>query len=312
VISLEYDPIFTDAIIYSSLLVLLSLGLTLTYLTTKVPNFAHASFATIGVYLALIASRIWESSPYVAIPIAFVISGAVALALYTFILKPLIRKGASKAIQMIATLAFDLILIALLNITADYITKNYHIISREFTLRSYDGLFMDMPMILFVAPILIIIIASTLIIVLKKTKFGIAMRAAIENPDLSGVVGINVRLVYGVSWFLGGGLAGIAGVLMSMWFQGDPNLGVFLIPSIFAASISGGFTSIYGAIVGGILIGMSEILGTRFLAGEFGSWLIAYRPLIPLLFIVVTLLVVPRGLAGINWYRMRRLFGARN
>jgi len=312
VISLIYDPIFTDAIIYSSLLVLLSMGLTLTYLTTKVPNFAHASFATIGVYLALIASRIWESSPYVAIPIAFVISGAVALALYTFILKPLIRKGASKAIQMIATLAFDLILIALLNITADYITKNYQIISREFTLRSYDGLFMDMPMILFVAPILIIIIASTLIIVLKKTKFGIAMRATIENPDLSGVVGINVRLVYGVSWFLGGGLAGIAGVLMSMWFQGDPNLGVFLIPSIFAASISGGFTSIYGAIAGGILIGMSEILGTRFLAGEFGSWLIAYRPLIPLLFIVVTLLVTPRGLAGINWYRLRRLFGARN
>jgi len=312
VISLAYDPIFTDAIIYSSLLVLLSMGLTLTYLTTKVPNFAHASFATIGVYLALIASRIWESSPYVAIPIAFVISGAVALALYTFILKPLIRKGASKAIQMIATLAFDLILIALLNITADYITKNYQIISREFTLRSYDGLFMDMPMILFVAPILIIIIASTLIIVLKKTKFGIAMRAAIENPDLSGVVGINVRLVYGVSWFLGGGLAGIAGALMSMWFQGDPNLGVFLIPSIFAASISGGFASIYGAIAGGILIGMSEILGTRFLAGEFGSWLIAYRPLIPLLFIVVTLLVTPRGLAGINWYRVRRLFGARN
>jgi len=312
VISLAIDPIFTDAIIYSSLLVLLSMGLTLTYLTTKVPNFAHASFATIGVYLALIASRIWESSPYVAIPIAFVISGAVALALYTFILKPLIRKGASKAIQMIATLAFDLILIALLNITADYITKNYRIISREFTLRSYDGLFMDMPMILFVAPILIIIIASTLIIVLKKTKFGIAMRAAIENPDLSGVVGINVRLVYGVSWFLGGGLAGIAGALMSMWFQGDPNLGVFLIPSIFAASISGGFASIYGAIAGGILIGMSEILGTRFLAGEFGSWLIAYRPLIPLLFIVVTLLVTPRGLAGINWYRVRRLFGARN
>jgi len=167
-------------------------------------------------------------------------------------------------------------------------------------------------MILFVAPILIIIIASTLIIVLKKTKFGIAMRATIENPDLSGIVGINVRLVYGVSWFLGGGLAGIAGALMSMWLQGDPNLGAFLIPSIFAASISGGFASIYGAIAGGILIGMSEILGTRFLAGELGSWLIAYRPLIPLLFIVVTLLVAPRGLAGINWYRGRRLFGARN
>ena len=289
---------------------MLSMGLTLTYLTTKVPNFAHASFAVVGVYLALIVSRVFENSPYVAIPIAFVLSGGIALALYTFILKPLIRKGASQAIQMIATLAFDLVLIGLLNITADYIVKTFQVISREFTLRSYDGTFLDLPLILFVAPTLIVIISISLHVMLKKTKFGIAMRATIENPDLSGVVGINVKLVYGVSWFLGGGLAGIAGALMSMWFQGDPNLGPMMIPSIFAASIAGGFFSIYGAIAGGLLVGFTEILGTRFLAGEFGSWIIAYRPLIPLIFIVVTLLVVPKGLASINWYTVRRFFGS--
>ncbi len=289
---------------------MLSMGLTLTYLTTKVPNFAHASFAVVGVYLALIVSRVFENSPYVAIPFAFVLSGGIALALYTFILKPLIRKGASQAIQMIATLAFDLVLIGLLNITADYIVKTFQVISREFTLRSYDGTFLDLPLILFVAPTLIVIISISLHVMLKKTKFGIAMRATIENPDLSGVVGINVKLVYGVSWFLGGGLAGIAGALMSMWFQGDPNLGPMMIPSIFAASIAGGFFSIYGAIAGGLLVGFTEILGTRFLAGEFGSWIIAYRPLIPLIFIVVTLLVVPKGLASINWYKVRRFFGS--
>ncbi len=289
---------------------MLSMGLTLTYLTTKVPNFAHASFAVVGVYLALIVSRVFENSPYVAIPFAFVLSGGIALALYTFILKPLIRKGASQAIQMIATLAFDLVLIGLLNITADYIVKTFKVISREFTLRSYDGTFLDLPLILFVAPTLIVIISISLHVMLKKTKFGIAMRATIENPDLSGVVGINVKLVYGVSWFLGGGLAGIAGALMSMWFQGDPNLGPMMIPSIFAASIAGGFFSIYGAIAGGLLVGFTEILGTRFLAGEFGSWIIAYRPLIPLIFIVVTLLVVPKGLASINWYKVRRFFGS--
>lgn len=310
-INLEFDPIFSAAIIYASLLVLLSMGLTLTYLTTKVPNFAHASFATVGVYLALVASRVWENSPYIAIPIAFVLSGAIALFLYTFILKPLIRKGSSQAIQMIATLAFDMVLIALLNITADYIVRTFHVVSREFTLRSYDGSFMGLPLVLFVAPTVIVILAVGLHLVLKKTRFGIAMRATIENPDLSGVVGINVRLVYGVSWFLGGGLAGIAGALMSLWFQGDPSLGVMLIPSIFAASIAGGFFSIYGAIAGGLLVGLTEVLGTRFLAGELGSWVIAYRPLIPLLFIVVTLLAAPRGLAGINWYRLRRFFGSR-
>ncbi len=303
---MAFDPIFSDAIIFVSLLTLLSIGLTLTYLTTRVPNFAHASFATVGMYIALIASRVWESSPYIAIPIAFAVSGAIAVLLYTFILKPLIRKGASQAIQMVATLAFDLIMIALLNITADYITKTFQVSSREFTLRSYDGEFMGLPLIVFVAPIVVIILALTLHIILKKTKFGIAMRAATENPDLSGTVGINVKLVYGVSWLLGGGIAGIAGALMSLWFQGDPNLGPLLIPSVFAASIAGGFLSIYGAIAGGFLVGLTEVLGTRFLAGELGSWLIAYRPLIPLVFIVVTLLLAPRGLAGINWSKLRR------
>ncbi len=295
------DPIFSDAIIFASLLALLSIGLTLTYLTTRVPNFAHASFATIGVYIALVATRVWESTPYIAIPIAFVISGIVAVALYTFILKPLIRKGASQAIQMVATLAFDLVVIAILNIFADYIINTYQVTSREFTLRSYDGEFMGLPLIVFAAPITIAILAITLHIVLRKTKFGIAMRAATENSDLSGIVGINVKLIFRISWLLGGGIAGIAGALMSLWFQGDPNLGPQLIPSVFAASIVGGFFSIYGAIAGGVLVGLTEVLGTRFLAGEFGSWLIAYRPLIPLVFIVVTLLLAPRGLAGINW-----------
>ncbi len=303
---LAIDPIFSDAVIFASLLALLSIGLTLTYLTTRVPNFAHASFATIGVYIALITSRVWETSPYFAIPIAFAISGVVAVALYTFILKPLIRNGASQAIQMVATLAFDLIIIALLNITADYIVKTFQVTSREFTLRSYDAEFMGLPLIVFVAPAVVIILAITLHIMLRKTKFGIAMRAVTENPDLSGTVGINVKLVYGVSWLFGGGLAGIAGALMSLWFQGDPNLGPQLIPSIFAASIVGGFLSIYGAIAGGLLVGLTEVLGTRFLAGEIGSWLIAYRPLIPLVFIVVTLLLAPRGLAGINWSKLRR------
>jgi len=303
---LALDPIFSDAIIFASLLALLSIGLTLTYLTTRVPNFAHASFATIGVYIALVATRVWENTPYIAIPIAFVISGIVAVALYTFILKPLIRKGASQAIQMVATLAFDLIVIAMLNIFADYIVNTYQVTSREFTLRSYDVEFMGLPLIVFAAPITIAILAITLHIVLRKTKFGIAMRAATENSDLSGIVGINVKLIFGISWLLGGGIAGIAGALMSLWFQGDPNLGPQLIPSVFAASIVGGFFSIYGAIAGGILVGLTEVLGTRFLAGELGSWLIAYRPLIPLVFIVVTLLLAPRGLAGINWSRLRR------
>ncbi len=297
-------------IIFSSLLALLSIGLTLTYITTKVPNFAHASFATIGMYVALVGTRVWEVTPYAAIPLAFVLSGIAALSLYVFILKPLIRKGASYSIQMIATLAFDLVLIAVLNMFADAIVRTYHITAREFTLRSYDLDFGGLPMIVVAAPVAIAALGIGLHITMRKTKFGIAMRATTENSDLASTVGINVKLIYSVSWILGGGIAGVAGVLMAMWFQGDPSFGALLLPSTFAASIVGGFTSIYGAIAGGLLVGVAEVLGTRMLAGEFGSWLIAYRPLVPLVFIVVTLLLAPRGIAGVNWSRLLRRNGS--
>lgn len=305
------NPVFFDAAVFASLLVLLSLGLTLTYLTTKVPNFAHASFATLGVYMTLIAVRVWDTNPYIAVPIAFVVSGLVAVALYVFILKPLARRGATEAIQMIATLAFDMILIAGLNIMADYITETFRVKSREFTLRSYDLEFMDMPMIVIIAPLAVVLIVVALYLMLKKTKFGIAVRASTENPDLSGTVGINVNAVYSIAWMIAGGLAGIAGALMALWFLGDPNLGPLLIPSIFAASIAGGLLSIFGAVAGGLLVGLAEVLGTRFLAGELGSWLIAYRPLIPLIIIAVTLMFAPNGLAGINWSRLRSLIWRR-
>lgn len=299
------NPLYFDAAVFASLLVLLSMGLTLTYLTTKVPNFAHASFATVGVYMTLIAVRVWETNPYVAVPVAFLISGVVAVSLYVAILKPLAKRGATEAIQMIATLAFDMIMIAGLNILADYLVDTFRIKSREFTLRSFDLEFMDLPMIVLVAPLAVAAIGITLFLMLKKTKFGIAVRASTENPDLSGTVGINVNAVYGIAWMIAGGLAGVAGALMALWFLGDPNLGPILIPSIFAASIAGGFLSIFGAVAGGMLVGLAEVLGTRFLAGEFGSWLIAYRPLIPLIIIAITLMFAPRGLAGINWSRIR-------
>ena len=72
------------------------------------------------------------------------------------------------------------------------------------------------------------------------------------------MVGINIKIIYAVAWFLGGAMAGVAGALMSLWFQGDPSLGLTMMPSIFAASIVGGFFSIYGAIA--IDRSMTEII----------------------------------------------------
>ena len=296
-----FPPLLRDAVIFASLLSMLSTGLTLTYMTTKVPNFAHGDFATISMYTSLILAEIFGLSPYLGIPLGFLVGSLTALLLYISVLKPLLDRGANYIILMIATIAYDMILISVINILADSLTYAYKIATRLFILKSYDFSIFGLPGIAVVAPLIAVVMVVALYLFLNRTRFGIAMRAAIENPSLAGVVGINVNLTYAVSWFIAGGLAGIAGSLMPLWLMCNPDLGMRLIVSVFAASIVGGLTNIYGAFIGGLLIGFAEVLGTGYLSIIVGSWVIPYRPIIPLVIMSLTLLFAPKGLTGIAW-----------
>ena len=122
--------ILVDAIIYGSVLAVLCVGLTLTYKITNVPNFAHTTFAILGMYMGLIVVRIFDSNPFVALPIAFALSGAVALFLYYGILRILIKKGSTYLSLIIATLSFDILMVGVMNILADYLFQTFKIVSR--------------------------------------------------------------------------------------------------------------------------------------------------------------------------------------
>jgi len=295
------DPILRDAVIFASMLSLLSLGMTLTYVTTKVPNFAHGSFATIGMFTALTSTEILGIHAYLSLPLAMAIGGLTSLALYLLALRPMIGRGAGIVVLMIATIAYELVLLALLNIYGDYITQTFKIQARGFFIRKRDITLFGEPGVFLVSPILVALIVFSLYVLLTKTKFGVAMRAAIENPTLAGSIGINVKRVYLFSWFLAGGLGGVAGSMLALWFQGDPSFGSRVLISIFAASILGGFLNIYGAVMGGYMLGLAEILGTRQIALTFGAGLTVYRPLIPLVVMALTLVIAPRGLTGVDW-----------
>jgi len=296
------DPILLSrAIIFSSLLTLLSIGLTLTYLTTKVPNFAHGTFAAMGAYITLTAVEVWQGNTYHYLFLALIVGGMIALAQYAVIFRPLMRRGATVVAQMITTIAIEFILLAVLNIYADYLSTVFKIRSRYFLFSAYDITIAGQRGLLIVAPSLAAITLTSLYLALTRTKFGVAMRAAIEDSSLASVVGVNVNLVYAISWFIAGGLGGLSGALLPLWFPGNPDMGARLIVSTFAATTVGGVFSIYGAVLGGFLIGLAEVLGTSYLASWLGAWVIPYRPLIPLIAIVVTLLLAPSGLTGIDW-----------
>jgi branched-chain amino acid transport system permease protein len=284
----------------------MSVSLTLTYITTKVPNFAQGVLVTAGLYTGFALLRLDKINPYVSMPISFLVGGAIAVAMYLVVLSPLTRRGASVISLMIATLAVDIIFIGIFGIYSDYLytVKEVYDAKLFYALTSADFRVLGVNGVVVASPIALILITIGLYLMLTRSRFGLAMRATVENPNLAKVVGVNTRNVYLTSWFLAGGLAAIAGVFYSFWQGGEPDIGSILLISIFAGSILGGLKSIYGAVVGGLVVGGTEIIVTTVGAQYLGAWVTPYQPGIPLLVMVATLLVIPGGITSLNWGRL--------
>lgn len=284
------------AIVYSNLIALLSLGLTLTYITTSVPNFAHGSFAVLGSYFALIMLYSFGIHPYYSIPIVFLICGAMGVICYFSILKPLIKRGSSVVILMIATLALDLVLLGFIGALSDAIEKAVLRFAKKFIFTTYDLEISGISGIFFVSTALVFVILLCLWLLLFKTKFGIALRASMENPALAETMGIDVEKTRIFSWFLSAALAGLAGALLPFKQEIVPLTGGLIIVSIFSASIVGGIASISGALFGGYLIGMSESLVTYSLSTIIGTEVLLYSKVVPLTALIIALLIAPQGI----------------
>jgi branched-chain amino acid transport system permease protein len=302
-------PYVFDSIVYASLFGLMAIGLTLTYITTKVPNFAYGSFVTIGIYTSFSLFRLNHVSPYLSAPIAFLLGSLSSVVMYLAILRVLARRGSSLVALMISTLAIDIAFVGIFGIYTDYLSSHYRIIDSKFFARfGTDFELFGSAGLVYVAPISLALITVALFLLLTKTRFGIAMRASVENPSLARVLGIDVERTYIFAWFLAGGFAATAGSYYTLWLPGGTTAGSNLIVEIFAASVLGGLASIYGAAIGGVLIGASEILLTQVGVEFLGGWVLIFQKGVPLLIMGMTLLVFPRGLVSVNWLRMLRLF----
>ncbi len=264
-------PYVTASIVYGTFFALMAMGLTLTYMTTKVPNFAYGSFVTIGLYTAFTLFKVNGINPYVASLVAFLVSGAAAVVMYIGILRPMAKRGTPLVALMIATFGIDIGFIGVFGIYTDYLQGRYGLSdAKQFFELPADFNILGLQGIVLLAPIILAMITLSLYLLFTRTKFGVAMRASVENPSLARVLGINVERVYTVSWMLAGGFAGLAGGLYTLWLPGGTSTGSDLIVEIFASSILGGLTSIFGAIIGGLVIGASEDLVTVGMAQGFG------------------------------------------
>lgn len=295
--------VLVDSLVYGSTLSFLAVGLTLTYITLKLANLAYGEFVVVGTYVvsSLILGMGFPLpiSAYAASPLGFLAGSIVALASYLLIFRPLFRSSASPTTLLIASLALSIAIRGLLYVYTDvfFLTTNVDLYNIYW--RQLDYTLLGLPARLYFIVGFVVLFNVVLYLLLTRTKFGVAMRASIENPGLASSLGIDVERVYLVAWMISGGLAGFAGSILPLHvIVSSPDAGWMLLLSIFAASIVGGLGSIYGSLIGGFLIGVAEIMGTYYLSLYMG-FPPNLRLAIPFGLIIVTLLIVPSGLSGI-------------
>jgi branched-subunit amino acid ABC-type transport system permease component len=272
------------------------MGFTLQYITLSVPNLAYATIAFASTYISLTVA-LAGLSPYVSAPFAFFLGGLISLLLYRF-MAFLRDRGATLVGLMISTLVFDLTIYGVMNIYASYIAYVFKTFTYSFSLAEFDFDIGALPGILIVSTFVSVALVLIFHAVLVKTKFGIAMRGVMENYSLASTQGIDTEKVLTVAWFFVGGVAGISGSLYPLWFYMDPWVGARTFISIFAACVVGGLRSIYGSLLGGFVVGTSEILITYAFASVFGGWVWAYRAVTPMIIAALALLIMPDGVAG--------------
>jgi neutral amino acid transport system permease protein len=278
-----------------SIYVVVSLGLTLTLAVIKLPNFAHAEFLTVGGYVGVLVSALYPNNFLVTGTAAFLVCAVLALGVHHVAFKPLMDRRVSVYILVLASFAVAQFIRYGVFIWASY----SNLLSATQNIRIYSlGIIFDTELtnVYLVAIILAIAVSLLLQLFFNFTILGKSMRAIASNMDLARISGINVPRVIDVMWILAGGLGGMGGVVYGIYQTVTPVLGFSTLLDIFAVVIIAGLTSFTGTILGGYIVGFSQVTLMDFLNHTFGVSY-GYQPLLPFALIIVILLLKPTGLA---------------
>ena len=296
--------LIANSIIFANIIALMAISATLALSRTNVPNFAVATFGTVGIYISFTCIQLLGLGLYQSLIFCFIGGGIVGIIVYQLLIKPLRNRGATREEIMIATLGLDILLIALLNIYADYLTRKFWLMARDFTLSAYDFTIAGLSGAFIMSTIIFIAIMVSLHLIFTRTSIGIAMKAIGEDPSLAECQGINTENLYMITWFIAGALPAIAGGFFPIYWISNPNISLYIVVSVFASCVLGGFTTIYDAALGGYIIGISQTLFISHLADIIGSWILSYGFFIALLIMIITVFTFPRGLYGLPWNRI--------
>ncbi|MBM6677846.1 branched-chain amino acid ABC transporter permease [Faecalicoccus pleomorphus] len=272
-----------------SIYALIALGYTMVYGIIKLINFAHGDIYMLGAYVAFITTTYFGFSFFPAMIASMVVCGILGVLIERIAYKPL--RHATRIAALITAIGVSYVL----EYTTQYVmgseVKTYPTLlsNASFTLGPVT---ISMQQVYIFTITIVLMIALQLII--KKTKMGRAMRAVSVDEDAAKLMGINVDTTISFTFLLGSSLAGVAGILVGIYYNSiDPLMGMIPGLKAFIAAVFGGIGSVPGAMIGGLFIGIAETMVVA-----YGSSL--YRDAIVYLILILILIIKPDGLLGKN------------
>jgi branched-chain amino acid transport system permease protein len=289
-VKMQFDPTPFLELLFSGLFqgavyALIGTGLTLIWGTMQIVNFAHCTFMTLAAYITFWLFALFNLDPLISLPAIFALFFLVGFLFEKFSIEPLI--GKPREATLLLTLGVSLII---QNAILLVWKANPRIVNPIFagSLRFY-GLNINIPR--FISFVIATISALLLHVFLTKSIYGTAIRGTCQNRTAAHLMGINVKMIYAFSFGLGMACAGLAGVLICLFFPIDPFIGDPFIVMTFTVIVMGGLGNYLGAIFSGFILGVIEY----FAAYWIGSLL---RLTVPLLIFIIVLLLKPKGLFG--------------
>ncbi len=280
-----------NGISLGSVYALFALGFTLVFGVLEIINLAHGAVFAIGALIAYTLFVRFHSDLIIAILGAFIGTGLLGVALDYVAFRPLRTRNAGRLASLITSIGMALILVNLAQTLWGAEPLSYPLAVVPLRFFTFGGLTISLLQIATLATAGLLMVGLSVLLV--RTKLGLAIRAVAENPATASVLGMPFDQIVRLTFFLSSALGGVAGVLVGMLFQGSvsPFMGNTFGLKGLAVIILGGMGDITGAMLGGLVMGVGEIMIVQYLNSS-------YRDAVAFGLLFLVLVIKPTGLLG--------------
>jgi branched-chain amino acid transport system permease protein len=264
---------------------LIAVGLNLIFGVMDIVNFAHGDFLMLSMYTAFWLYTWWGVDPLFSLPVCIVLLFAIGWVTYQLIIKRVLK--APMLAQIFSTFGLMVFLrnAALMVFTSDYRAVGESLVTGRIGI---GGVFIPPPKL--AASVGAIITFGLIYWFMQRTETGMALMATAEDAEAASLMGINSDHMYALAWGLGAACVGVAGVFLSTFHPIYPEVGALFGLLAYIIVALGGFGSITGAFIAGIIIGVVEVL--------FGLWRPAFKYVFVYLIYLIVVIARPQGLLG--------------